>query len=146
MVIFTSDNGPWLEQGAAGGSAGPLRAGKNTTYEGGIRVPFVARWPGHIPSNRSVSSPAMNIDLYSTFTKLARLTIKTPARFDGKDIGPMLLGTGTRKGSELLVYHMNKLRAFRSGKWKVQFDKTGRAGQLYDLSVDLGETNNLATS
>ena len=62
LVIFTSDNGPWLQQGKAGGSAGPLRSGKETVYEGGIRVPFVARWPGKITAGRVVKQPAMATD------------------------------------------------------------------------------------
>ena len=109
---------PGSNEGADGGSAGPLRAGKNTTYEGGIRVPFIARWPGHIPSNRTVSSPAMNIDLYSTFTKLAGLTIETPARFDGKDISPMLLGTGTRNGHGVPV--LPHEQATRVSLWQLE--------------------------
>ena len=146
LVIFMSDNGPWLEKGAQGGSAGPLRGGKNTAYEGGVRVPFIARWPGHVPRNRTVGAPAMNIDLYPTFVGLAGLPLENPAHFDGKDIGPMLLGKGGRDGSEFLIYHMTKMRAFRSGRWKVKFDPTGRPGQLFDLSVDPGETKNLATT
>lgn len=144
LVIFTSDNGPWLEKGADGGSAGPLRGGKLSVLEGGIRVPFVARWPGQIPANRAVAAPAMNIDVYPTLTRLAGQKITNPARFDGKDIGPLLLGTGPRAGSEFLFYHMNRLRGFRSGNWKLMLSKDGTPGQLYDLSADLGETRNLA--
>jgi arylsulfatase len=154
LVIFTTDNGPALYAGPNHGSTGPLSlaagapdfGGKRSVYEGGIRVPFIARWPGHVP-HRTVSAPAMNIDFYPTFMALAGLSIANPSQFDGKDISPVLLGTGERPGAdEFLFYSMNKLRAFRSGDWKVHFDAAGRAGQLYNLATDLGEQNNLARS
>jgi arylsulfatase len=147
LVIFTSDNGPALYLGPGHGSAGPLKGGKRSVNEGGIRVPFIARWPGHIP-RRVVSAPAKNVDLYPTFTRLAGLTMATPSRFDGKDIGPLLLGTGARAGSEFMFYTQSggtpRIGAFRSGDWKVIFDRTGKATQLYDLASDIGETRNLA--
>src|SRR5436305_1111609 len=66
LVIFTSDNGPWLSYGNHAGSAGPLREGKGTTFDGGHREPFIARWPGHIPADTVCPEPAMNIDLFPT--------------------------------------------------------------------------------
>ena len=125
--------------------AGPLRAGKTTTFEGGIRVPFITRWPRR-PANRTVSAPAMNIDLFPTLLRIAEKAPATPGSIDGKNITPVLLGTGSRAGTEFLFYSLNKLRAFRSGKWKVTFDKLGARSQLYDLSVDIGEKNNLAAT
>src|SRR5205085_4208721 len=71
LVIFTSDNGPWLSYGEHGGSAGGLREGKGTTWEGGVRVPFIARWPGRIPAGTVCSEPAMTIDILPTVVRLA---------------------------------------------------------------------------
>lgn len=166
LVIVTSDNGPALYEGrTTHGSCGPLSkagvapdfGGKRSNYECGIRVPFIARWPGHIPAGRRVAATGSVIDMYPTFAKLAGLTIKRPELFDGMDISPLLLGKGARtpigpisatsaKPNEFLIYNTNRMRAFRSGKWKVHFNKDGKANQLYDLDLDLGETNNLAST
>src|SRR5690606_21148081 len=70
MVVFASDNGPWLKYGIDGGSAGPLRDGKGSTWEGGVRVPGIIRWPGHIPSNRRIDAVAATLDLLPTFARL----------------------------------------------------------------------------
>src|SRR6185295_14368744 len=85
LVIFTSDNGPWLEQGANGGQAGPFRGGKATVYEGGIRVPFVARWPERLPAGRVISSPASSLDVVPTFVKLAGGRLPSDRILDGVD-------------------------------------------------------------
>src|SRR5204862_4535943 len=71
LVIFTSDNGPWLSYGDHAGSAGPLREGKMTTWEGGVRMPCLMRWPGRIPANSVCREPAMTIDVLPTLAKLA---------------------------------------------------------------------------
>ena len=71
LVIFTSDNGPWLIFNEHGGSAGLLRGGKGSTWEGGVRVPAIMRWPGHIPADVPTSAIASNIDLFTTILKLA---------------------------------------------------------------------------
>src|SRR5262249_37216972 len=70
LVIFTCDNGPWLTYGNHAGSAGPLREGKGTTFDGGVRVPCIARWPGRIPAGSTCREPAMTIDLFPTIAKL----------------------------------------------------------------------------
>ena len=89
LVIFTSDNGPWLSYGNHAGTAGPLREGKGTTFDGGVRVPFVARWPGKIPAGSVCKVPAMTIDLLPTIAKFAGADLpKLP--IDGKDIGSLL--------------------------------------------------------
>ena len=106
LVIFTSDNGPWLSYGNHAGSPGPFREGKGTTFEGGVRVPFVARWPGHIPKGQVAQLPAMNIDVLPTLAALAGATgsLRTTdrwtqplaghvwrARREGAARGPVLL-------------------------------------------------------
>ena len=94
LVIFTSDNGPWLTLKQYGGSAGLLREGKGWTYEGGIRVPFIARWPGRLPAQLVKGSIASTMDIYSTCLRLAGAEIPSDRIVDGKDILPMLTGEG----------------------------------------------------
>lgn len=166
LVIFTSDNGPWLSYGNHAGSAGPLREGKGTSWEGGVRVPFIARWPGKIPPNRVNAEPAMTIDLLPTIAKF--IDAPLPERkIDGKDIWPLLRGDGNAKcphEAYYIYYANNQLQAVISGKWKLIFPHTyrtlaggpgGKDGrpapytnakaelELYDLQNDLGETTNV---
>src|SRR5215208_3868293 len=89
LVIFTCDNGPWLSYGNHAGTSGGLREGKGTVWEGGVRVPFVARWPGKIPADSVCREPAMTIDVLPTVAKI--IGAELPKRkIDGKDIGPLL--------------------------------------------------------
>ena len=167
LVIFSSDNGPWLSYGDHAGSAGPLREGKGTSYEGGIRVPMIARWPGQIPAGTTRHEPAATIDLLPTIAGLTQAPL--PDRtLDGKDLTPLLRGEpGARPPHDaLFFYYANgQLQAVRSERWKLLFPHTARSmiGQkpgaggipgkykplavgleLYDLETDLGETRNLA--
>jgi arylsulfatase len=167
LVVFTSDNGPWLSYGDHAGSAGPLREGKGTSWEGGVRVPFVARWPGHIRAGRVCSEPAMTIDLLPTFARLAGATL--PARkIDGLDLWPLLSGKRSARSPHeayWIYYNQNELQAVVSGDWKLVLPHTYRtlaAGApatggiptrytqvqtglgLYHLKNDPGETRNLA--
>ncbi|MEW5975420.1 MAG: sulfatase [Acidobacteriota bacterium] len=167
LVIFTSDNGPWLSYGNHSGSAKPLREGKGTVWEGGIRVPCIVRWPGQIPAGRQVAEPAMTIDILPT---LARLVGAEPPkhRIDGKDIWPLMSAKpGARSPQEVyfFYYQRSELQALRSGRWKLILPHTyrtlaGRRGgrdgmpvpyeqrrvglELYDLEKDVGETKNVA--
>jgi arylsulfatase A-like enzyme len=139
IVIFLADNGPDVTHG--GGDCGPLSGGKNGSRECGIRVPLAARWPGHIPAGRTMSAPAQVADLFPTFAKLAGLPAPLPARIDGKDISPVLLGTGTRAGSEFAFFRVLRMEACRIGAWKLHFRKDGMVGPLYNLAADLGEAH-----
>ena len=96
LVIFTSDNGPWLTQGRNGGTADPLRGGKGGTYEGGMREPTIAWWPGHIAPGTTSDAVAGKIDLLPTFVKLAGGAVPTDRKIDGVDILPLLLGQTKR--------------------------------------------------
>jgi arylsulfatase A len=163
LVIFTSDNGPWLSYGDHAGSARPLREGKMTTFEGGVREPCLGRWPGKIPAGTICREPVMTIDFLPTFAHLA--AAKLPAhKIDGLDIWPLLSGKkGARSPHEALFFYWNReLQAVRSGKWKLHFPhdyrtpkKSGSGGKpgkivtrkiglaLYDLDRDVGETTNV---
>ena len=92
LIIFSSDNGPWLEKGTNAGTAGPLRGGKGGTYEGGVREPSLAWWPGKVPAGSVCDAVAANFDLLPTFVKLAGGKVPADHKIDGKDISPLLLG------------------------------------------------------
>ena len=123
LVMFTSDNGPWICYGEHSGSAGKLREGKFTVFEGGVRVPFLARWKGQIPAGLSVDEPAMTIDLLPTICRL--IGAETPNRkLDGLDIWPLFSGAKDAKNphsSYYLYFNENELHAVMSGPWKLVF-------------------------
>jgi arylsulfatase A len=165
MVIFASDNGPWMSYGNHAGSPGLFRESKGTTFEGGVRVPFLARWPGHIPKGVLGDQPAMTIDLLPTLAGLAGAPVSKERIIDGRDIWPMLTnrpGASTPHDA-LYFYWGGELHAVRSGHWKLHLphpyqsleaaDNDGRPGKyvgkeielsLFDLQKDQGETANVA--
>jgi arylsulfatase A len=120
LILFYSDNGPNLSYGNHAGSAGPLREGKLTTFEGGVRVPCIARWPGKVPAGVSCDELASSIDLLPTAAAL--IGAELPAqRIDGKDLRPILTGSpGARLPHEAYSYYSGEeLQAVRSGDWKL---------------------------
>jgi len=167
LVIFTSDNGPWLSYGNHAGSAGPLREGKGTTFDGGHREPFIARWPGHIPADTVCPELAMNIDLLPTIAKLTGAKLPEH-KIDGLDVWPLFAGDSSAKNPHdayFFYYNVNELQAVRSGDWKLFFPHTSRtmkgqapgkdgipgkykplpvAHELYNLHDDIGETRDVA--
>jgi arylsulfatase A-like enzyme len=169
LVVFTSDNGPWLSYGEHAGSAGSLREGKGTAFEGGVRVPFIARWPGKIPAGTASAEPAMTIDMLPTMAKLAGAKLP-PHTIDGLDISAMLTSSAAEAKSPheaFYFYWGQELQAVRSGRWKLHFAHTyrtlagkpgGKGGKpaayqeanielsLFDLEADVGETTNVAQS
>jgi arylsulfatase len=168
LVIFTSDNGPWLSYGEHAGSAGPLREGKGTSWEGGIRVPCLARWPGHIPAGTVTDEPAMTIDLLPTLARLAGADLPA-AKIDGFDIRPLLTGEGAAAPRRYAIYYaQNELQAVVENRWKLVLPHAYRAlgnqppatggrpvkyrsvkltaPELYDLATDPGERRNLFDS
>jgi arylsulfatase A-like enzyme len=161
LILFTSDNGPWLVQGQNGGTAEPLRGGKGGTYEGGLREPTIAWWPGHIAMGASSDAVTGEIDLLPTFVKLAGGSVPTDHKIDGVDILPLLLGQ-TKESPRGVQYYfdINQLQAVRQGPWKLaiapQREHNRPQGQrqapsqppfpkLYNLETDIGETTDVAT-
>ena len=165
LVLFSCDNGPWLSYGNHAGSAAGLREGKGTTWEGGVREPFIARWPGKIPAGKVCREPAMTIDILPTLAKLAGAEL--PAHpIDGLDIGPLLRDEpNAHSPHDAYYFYWNReLQAVRSGPWKLHFPHTfnsltkapgndGKAngytpaeiGQaLFNLQSDPGEKTDVA--
>jgi arylsulfatase A-like enzyme len=165
LVVFTSDNGPWLLYGDHAGSAGHLREGKGTEFDGGVRVPFIARWPGRIPAGATCREPAMTIDLLPTFAGLAGAEPPRDRIIDGRDIWNLISGQPrARSPQEAYFFYWGRhLQAVRSGQWKLHLPHgypvpapPGSGGQpgkyqqreialaLFDLEQDPGETVNVA--
>jgi arylsulfatase A len=141
LVLFTSDNGPWLAKGRDGGVAGPLRGGKGSTWEGGMREPTIAWWPGRIAAGSVCGAPVSEIDVLPTLVGLAGGTVPTDNKIDGKDIWPLLAGQTKESPHEALFYfNGNKLEAVRAGEWKLRIE----GNQLYNLDRDIGEKMNVA--
>lgn len=167
IVIYTSDNGPWLSYGNHAGSALPLREGKGTAWEGGQREPFIIKYPNKLQAGKVVDVPVMAIDLLPTLasltqSKLPELTI------DGKDVWKVISGETTKSPQKayFFYYRVNELFGVRYGKWKMYFPhryrtmegqdpgKDGQPGEyrmvdleeieLYDVENDESETQNIA--
>lgn len=119
LVVFASDNGPFLSYGEHAGSAAPLREGKLTTFEGGVRVPCIMRWPGVIAANRTCDEVCATMDLVPTVAKL--IGAQLPERkLDGRDIGPLLRDPAAKSPHEVLYFYAGReLQALRSGQWKL---------------------------
>jgi arylsulfatase A-like enzyme/dienelactone hydrolase len=119
LVIFASDNGPFLSYGNHAGSAAPFREGKLTAFEGGMRVPCIARWPGHVPVGRTTAEIVSTLDLFTTIVKLAGAALPDRS-IDGLDLRPLLLGAAAARGREtFLFYSGDELHAVRAGRWKL---------------------------
>ncbi len=146
LVIYASDNGPWLGKKNHGGSALPLRDGKFSTYEGGMRVPCLMRWPGRIPAGAVNGGIAATFDLLPTFAALSGAP--APEDADGRDISALIQGRGESPHQRLAFYRGASLQALREGPWKLHLPRGqgGRRtqGALYHLGEDIGETTDLS--
>jgi len=167
LVIFTSDNGPWLSYGNHAGSAAPLREGKGTMWEGGCRVPTLMHWPGKIPANSVCDEFASTIDLLPTIAAINGATLPNH-KIDGNDIRPLMFGEKDAISPHKFFYHYfaNELQCVRDRQWKLIFPHTyrtlaGKPGgtdgipskytsaksalELYNLKNDASELNNVAS-
>ena len=136
FVLFTSDNG-----GAGGLSSAPLRGGKGSAWEGGVREPTIAWWPGKVPAGSVCKEIASTMDLLPTFAKWAGGKVPDDRVIDGRDVGDLFLGKpGAKTPHDRFFYHQaDNLRAVRSGPWKLF-----RNGPLYNLDEDISEKKNVA--
>jgi arylsulfatase A len=169
LVVFTSDNGPWLSYGDHAGSAGPLREGKGTSWEGGIREPCIMRWPGRIPAGTVCNEPMMTIDLLPTIARVSGAKLPE-TKLDGRDVWPLLAGDKDAKSPHaayFIYYANNQLQAVISGRWKLVFPHAYRTlgdqprasggvpvkykeakvenAELYDLNTDPGEKTDVSS-
>jgi len=153
FVFFSSDNGPWLIMGDQGGSAGPLRDGKGSTWEGGMRVPGIAWMPGRIKPGVT-SQMASVLDLYPTAMSLAGRNLPEGVVFDGVDLAPVLFEGGSLPERPFFYYRGNQIFACRLGEWKAHFSTQTGYGQpklevhdtphLFHLGRDMGEQRDVS--
>lgn len=120
LIIFTSDNGPWLSYGGHAGTTGGLRAGKGTSLDGGIRVPAIFTWPGQIPAGKVQDQAAMTIDVFPTIASLTESNLPD-LKIDGRNIWPLLQGEKMDDKPYYAYYNQNELQAVIYGKWKVVY-------------------------
>lgn len=154
FVIFTSDNGPWLTVGLAGGTAGLLRNGKGTTWEGGMRVPTIAWWPETIPAGKITQALGTTMDLLPTMLGLAGAALPGDRVLDGVDLTPILKDPAARVRGSVYYYRGAQLWAARKGPWKMHYiTRSAYVGDqpvmhdppaLYHLDRDPGERFNVA--
>jgi arylsulfatase A len=140
LVIFTSDNGPWLQYKDYGGSAGPLRGGKGTNWEGGQRVPCVVRWPGVIPAGSLRRELLTTMDLFPTIAAWVGASTENLGRIDGRDVGSILQGAEPSRfdpSESTFLYYTSRgaLAGIRRGPWKLLLE----SGELYNVEVDISE-------
>jgi arylsulfatase A-like enzyme len=141
--MFTSDNGPWLPFGADGGSAGLLRGGKGSNWEGGQREPCIVSWPGQVPAGTVCRAVTTAMDLLPTIAALAGAALPDERAIDGHDISALLRGeVGAASPTPHFLYYTAKgeLAGIRRGAWKLLFD----GPELFQLEEDVSEARNAA--
>jgi arylsulfatase A len=156
LVVFTSDNGPWLPFGTHAGSPGPLRSGKGTTWEGGVRTPAIFWWRGTVKPG-VVTDAGSAMDLFVTAAALSSAALPTDRAIDGIDLRPRLTGNTSNSNRVLFYYWDSELRAVRKGDYKAHFITSGAYGEgeprrehnpplLFNLSDDPGEHQDIAAA
>ena len=153
MVVFTSDNGPWLNLPARmlqegnqpwhAGSPGLLRGAKGSTYEGGIRVPAIIRWPGIVPAERVTAEMASVLDLFPTIMTAAGVDLPADREYDGADLMSLLTGQSNESGTKEFYYFRSKnVKAVREGVWKFSIEGNDTIPELFNLNLDPSERYN----
>jgi arylsulfatase A-like enzyme len=142
LVFFHSDNGGPISSGTSvNGSINlPLRGGKTTLWEGGIRVPFLAKWPARLPAGKLYHEPVIQLDLFTTAVTAAGGSVPTDRVIDGVDLMPFLDGTAATVPHENLYWRFGTPSAIRNGPWKL------KGSELFNLATDIGETTNVAAA
>lgn len=135
LVIFSSDNGPWLVMEDHGGSAGNLREGKQFTFDGGMRVPTLAMWKGKIEPGQVYEGLASQMDWFPTIINLVGIDLDPKKAIDGKDLTEVLLNKGQRASDEYIFFDGGQAQAFRKGDWKIKLPYKGFKGANYKSAV-----------
>lgn len=164
LILFTSDNGPWLTYGNHAGTTNGLREGKSTTFDGGFKVPFIAKMPGTVPSGKVVDKVVTALDILPTILELTNSKMPIMNEIDGQNVWPIFTGRGRVKEKPFFFIKGNEVQAVRKGKWKLHVPhkyrvvlEIGRDGipgiqdneggsielALFNMEEDPNESNNL---
>jgi arylsulfatase A-like enzyme len=161
LVIFTSDNGPWAEmpprmlptdevRATDAGSAGPFRGSKGSTWEGGVRVPMIASWPGRIPVSQSSTAMVSTLDVYATVARAAGVAMPGDRPMDSYDLLPLFSGTGDSPRPDYVYFNDGRLEGLRDRRWKIRTVPPAGGGplvpQLYDMVNDPYERFDVAVT
>ncbi|MEM1326049.1 MAG: sulfatase [Bacteroidota bacterium] len=159
LIIFSSDNGPWLVMEDHGGSSGQLREGKQFTFDGGMRVPTLAMWKGKLPAGKVYDKAAVMTDWVPTIAAFADIDLLQDRDYDGEDLSQVLMGKAEQKSEEVFFFNMDSkysLQGYRLGDWKIKLPYDGHKGSrgmktvaphdmlLFNLRADPTESDNLA--
>lgn len=145
LIVFMSDNGASAKAIKGIGSVGPLRGAKGSVWEGGTRVPCIARWKGTIPGGMVSDALCLSMDWFPTMAELANADVLESRPLDGVSLAPVMKGKGTL-APRLAFWATGKASAVRNGNFKWVVNKEGKQGQLFDLNADVGEKSNIASS
>jgi arylsulfatase len=140
IIVFSSDNGPWLTEGPYGGVATPLFEGKNSCWEGGQRVPAIIRWKDKIQGGQVIDEVAAMVDWFPTFANITGGAVPTDRIIDGCDLTSVLTGAGQRAHHDFAYLHYRRLYAFRSGDWKIKLPEGVRRGNFWVADVAAHDT------
>ncbi len=144
IIVFLSDNGGAVYNGTTDNA--PFRGGKLTNFEGGIRVPFMIQWKGHIPSNTVVHHPVISLDVFATVSAAIGIELPNDRTYDGVNLLPYLTGHQTSAPHEALYWRSEFNKAIRKGEWKMMLNEYDRTNFLYHIPSDSIERNNLYSS
>lgn len=141
MIIFLSDNGPATYTKIA--TSDPLKGGKLTEFEGGIKVPFIFKWKNHLPENTTYNQPIISLDVFTTVAAICNINLSIDRIYDGVNLFPYLSGENTEPPHDKLFWRADHIHAVIKGDYKLIFSSRDKWVELYNLKTDMGEKNNL---
>ncbi len=141
LIVFLSDNGPASYTNVT--TAAPLKGGKITQFDGGLKVPFIFKWKNHLPENTTYNNPIISLDIFSTVASICKIDLPTDRIYDGVDLIPYLSNVKKTEPHNLLFWRADHVHAVRKGEYKLIFSTRDKWIELYDVKNDIGEKNNL---
>lgn len=144
LIFFISDNGPASYTGIP--DCGPLKGGKLTQFEGGINIPFIMKWPSKIPAGSIYNYPVITLDIFTTSVTAAKGNLARDRTYDGVNLIPYITGEIKDRAHDKLFWKADHIHAIRKGDYKLILSTRDGWKELYDLSNDIGETNDLSQS
>jgi arylsulfatase A-like enzyme len=142
LIVFISDNGPATYTKVS--SSEPLKGGKITMFEGGIKVPYIFKWKNHLPENITYDKPVISLDIFSTVAAICTIDLPKDRIYDGVNLIPYFTNENKKSPHDMLFWRADHIHAVRKGDYKLIFSSRDNWLELYNLKDDIGEKNNLA--